>query len=442
MSVLSERIRSVVSRQSTVDGQQSTDKQRPTSTEYRVPSTEYQPEPAAAKPPNLSCLEGAWQDGCFVVEKRHDRLAQYGRERVESIARRLAEAGSEAAVMLRTGAAHPPFVFFDLETTGLAGGAGTQAFLVGVGRFDADGSFVTRQFVLVRSGDETTLLLAVCRELAEAGAIVSFNGKSFDLPLLEMRHLYHRLEWPLGERPHLDMLHPARRLWEGDDHSLGTLEAQRLGVRRYGDVPGYEIPSRYFQFVRTGDASVLAPVLEHNRFDLLSLAGVTARVLNLVRSGPTAAASAREALALGRIYGQAGRESLAHEAYERAEEMSRRTGGAVWIESVRSLALLLRRAHEHEAAAARWRQLVDSPTCPPQVAREASEALAIHLEHRVRDLRTAKTFALRSLTAENAAAGRRWNQSVEHRVARLDRKLVQQGREPAEGGDLEFDGES
>ena len=144
----------------------------------------------------------------------------------------------------------------------MSGGAGTYAFLVGCGAFDAEGGFVTRQFVLLRHADERQLLQMVGAELAPAGALVSFNGKSFDAPLIETRHLFHRLEWTGSRLPHLDVLHPARRFWSdgaaGDTPcSLVALERSVLGARRSGDVPGSEIPARYFQFVRSGDARPL-----------------------------------------------------------------------------------------------------------------------------------------------------------------------------------------
>lgn len=356
---------------------------------------------------------------CFVVERRLDRSAAYGLQAVEQIAACLAEASAEASTI--AGApARPPFVFFDLETTGLSGGAGTYAFLVGCGWFEAECGFVTRQFFLSRFADERQMLSAVATELGRAGALVSFNGRSFDAPLLETRYLFHRLDWSSGRLPHVDVLHPARRFW-GDSAScaLVALEEQILGARRTGDVPGFEIPARYFQFVRSGDARPLIAVFEHNRLDLLSLAGLTARLLLLVRSGPGAARDAREALALGRIYAQAGFEERSLDAFERAVTMGQMSV-EVRIQALRLLAVALRRTRRFDEAAARWQQLLDVRGCPPHVAREANEALAIHHEHRVRDLVVAKAFALRSLEKELQPA---WKQAVRHRLARLERKL-------------------
>src|SRR5947207_5182371 len=226
-------------------------------------------------------LGGRWQEhangACFVVERRTGPRTLHGSAPVGELAARLDGAGAEAPLVASGAPARPPFLFFDLETTGLSGGAGTHAFLVGCAWFDADHAFVTRQYLLTRFADERLLLSTVAAEFERAGAIVSFNGKSFDAPVLETRYLFHRLAWPCSELPHIDLLHPARRFWRDDEMSscsLCALERQVLGARRIGDVAGFEIPARYFQFIRSGDARPLAPVLEHNRLDLLSLAGL------------------------------------------------------------------------------------------------------------------------------------------------------------------------
>ena len=385
-------------------------------------------------------LGGDWCrcDGlsCFVVERRQAPETTYGRDRVATIAARLADAAGEASLVMGGASARPPFVFFDLETTGLSGGAGTCAFLVGCGAFDDDGGFLTRQFVLLRHADERQLLQMVGAELTSAGTLVTFNGKSFDAPLIETRYLFHRLEWTGGDLPHLDVLHPARRFWSDGGAgntpcSLQALEHAVLGARRMGDVPGSEIPTRYFEFIRSGDARPLRAVLEHNRLDLLSLAGLTARLLDLVRRGPGAVRHAREALALGRVYARGGLDSRAREAYQHActeasmacteasMACTEASMASIKIDGLRSLALLSRRSRQYDEAATYWRELLDLPACPSHAAREASQALAVHHEHRARDLPAARAFALRSFDAHKPA----WNQAVQYRLARLERKI-------------------
>jgi len=405
---------------------------------------------------DLSPLGGAWRANAFVVERRWEPSACHGRERIGALAERLERSAGEAPLFTGGVPARPPFVFFDLETTGLNGGAGTLAFLVGCGWFEGDGSFVTRQFLLVRHADERMQLEAVAAELARAGALVSFNGKSFDAPLLEGRYLFHRIAWRGREMPHLDVLHPARRFWKAPasgarafplygargSHdagcSLQSLERQLVGLRRQGDVPGFEIPALYFQFVRSGDAGPLAVVLEHNRLDLLTLAALTARLMDMARRGPEAAGDAREALALGHVYARAHQraqvvpsqstggvlDERARTSFRRAIDRCRSPRGAydpIRIEALRALALTCRRARLHDEAAAAWRELVDVRGCPAPILRDAAEALAIHHEHRVHDLAVAKAFALRNLESGRDLG---WADAALHRLARLERKLA------------------
>src|SRR5215471_758080 len=161
-------------------------------------------------------LGGEWRNGpggCLVIDRRLEPDTRHGQTTVSELAARVREASSDAPLLAGGAPARPPFFFFDLETTGLSGGAGTYAFLVGCGWFDAEDGFVTRQCLLVQYRDERELLESLADELSRAGTLVSFNGKSFDAPLLETRYLFHRIEWPGAELPHVDVLHPARRFW-------------------------------------------------------------------------------------------------------------------------------------------------------------------------------------------------------------------------------------
>src|SRR5262249_44858323 len=159
------------------------------------------------------------------------------------------------------------------------------------------GSFVTRQYVLTGFDREPALLSAVSVEMAHAGGLVSFNGRSFDTPILDTRFLFHRLEWAGSTLPHLHVLHPARRFWRpgpgrgtlpggqgipGADACCprAALERVVLEAGRGADVPGIEIPARFFRFLRTKDPRPLFGVLEQNRRDLLALAALTARLLH------------------------------------------------------------------------------------------------------------------------------------------------------------------
>jgi uncharacterized protein YprB with RNaseH-like and TPR domain len=309
-------------------------------------------------------------------------------------------------------------LFVDLETTGLAGGAGSYAFLVGCGWFES-GRFHVRQFLLSSFASERALLEAVTDVADAADALVTYNGKSFDLPLIDTRYALNRLPTPFEGMPHVDMLHHARRLWHAHDdgHRLSGLESSLLGHEREGDVPGFEIPSRYFHYVRTGDARGLGPVLEHNRRDLLSLTLLTARAAQLLDEGVAATTTAREALGIGRLYERSGMTADALACYVRAVDM----GPGVCAEALHAHAVLLRRLRRYDAAADAWQRLLDLGDSSPRLQREAAEALAVHHEHRLRSLPSARRLAIQTLQFELTTTRRH---ATEYRLARLDRKLA------------------
>jgi tetratricopeptide (TPR) repeat protein len=335
-------------------------------------------------------------------------------------------------------------LFVDLETTGLSGGAGTVAFLVGCGWFDL-GAFQVRQFLLTSYASERALLGALAECLYDCALLVTYNGKTFDVPVMETRWLFHRMEMPLEGVRHFDMLHPARRLWRPsarpappashleDDAGcrLSTLERTLCGVHRVGDVPGIEIPGRYFQFVRTGNAAPLEAVLEHNRIDLISLAAVTAYGVRLAEQGRSACRDAAETLALGKVYERAGAIDRAVDCYEQAAA-SYDAHIDTTAEALYRLGRRHRRDRRFVEAAAAWQRILElrNPrlgrrgTLLGPLQKSATEALAIHHEHRARDYETARTLAL--LLGDD--------EDVRHRVARLDRKLARKTNSHLLGG--------
>jgi uncharacterized protein YprB with RNaseH-like and TPR domain len=324
-----------------------------------------------------------------------------------------------------------PVMFLDLETTGLSGGAGTVAFLVGIGFFE-NGAFRTRQFLLPGFASERALLHAVAECLGDAGCLVTYNGKTFDLPVMETRWLFHRQPLAWTDLTHLDMLHVSRRLWRarGDDPEascrLVFLERDLFGVERVGDVPGMEIPGRYFDYIRYGDAELLEPVLHHNRLDLLSLALLTARAIRLIREavaerGPIIT-NPQERLAVGRELLRLHQRSAAEACFRAVAECAT-APDSVRAEALYSWARLLRRARRHQEAADVWGRLASSRTVRAVLRAEAQEALAIHYEHRDRDLEKAHQWATGALIA---GAGARHRTAVTHRLARLRRKITVQ----------------
>lgn len=171
---------------------------------------------------------------------------------------------------------HPEeIVFLDTETTGLAGGTGTHAFLIGLGHFDGD-RFRLRQFFMQSPAEERALLAVLREVLADFRLLVTFNGRTFDWPLIETRFILHGFR-PQFDFAHLDVLHPARRVWRHrlERYSLDHLETHLFGVQRTNDVPGWLIPQMYFDYLRDGDARRMRSVFAHNREDIASMVRLT-----------------------------------------------------------------------------------------------------------------------------------------------------------------------
>lgn len=173
-------------------------------------------------------------------------------------------------------------LFLDIETTGTAGGAGTYAFLVGLGFVD-EGYFQVRQFFLHDLGEEPAFLNAVEEFTRPFRYLVTYNGKCFDSQILRNRYLMHRKEDPLKDKAHVDMLFVARRLWKKRfrECDLMNLERRLLNFYRVDDIPGYLIPSAYTDYLRFARANLIQKVIHHNQWDIVSLAVLTARAASL-----------------------------------------------------------------------------------------------------------------------------------------------------------------
>ena len=288
-------------------------------------------------------------------------------------------------------------IYIDTETTGLSGGSGTLAFLVGLAFVDDD-AITTRQLLMTRFSAEAALLAALARLLSPGDRLISYNGKSYDLPLLMTRFRMQGQEHPLGTLPHLDLLHPVRRLFgkHWKNCRLITLEENLLGIRRVDDLPGAEAPAAWFRYIRHGDGSQLARIVEHNRQDILSLAfahSLLARAVERPRDfGVDIHALARwlaetdESAAIGLLRSHAGR--LCDEGMRLLGQLSRRTGN--------------------------WKQAVSVwETLAANGCVNSLECLAKYHEHVSRDLAAARRCCER--LPRNAAQG--------HRRRRIDAKM-------------------
>ena len=307
-------------------------------------------------------------------------------------------------------------LFLDTETTGLAGGTGTYAFLVGAALLEADRVVVTQYFM--RDLDEEPALLAALSPLLErATGLVTFNGAGFDLPLLETRFVLARRRWPAG-LPHLDLLRPARRVWTAclPDCRLATLEREVFGLARESDVPGALIPSLYFEFLRSRRAERLASVFAHNRDDLLSLVALMGW-LGEALHGRMAAVQGGEMAGLGRLWEPVDL-SRALACYRASLDAGLPDDAAHAVRL--RLARWEKRQARWDAARALWEAAARHLAFDPR----PWEELAKFHEHRQRDLVAARTVVEGALgRARASGAPAHVLHAFHHRLGRLARRL-------------------
>ena len=327
-------------------------------------------------------------------------------------------------------------VYLDTETTGLAGGTGTCAFLIGLGA--AEGSqFVVRQFFLRDYPEEKAMLAALAEALSPYRGLVTFNGRAFDIPLLETRYSLARMKSPFARLVHLDLLHPARRLWKLrlESCQLTHLEREVLDVRREGDVAGAEIPGIYFDYLRTGNARGLKPVFYHNSLDIITLAALSAELARVVSNGwsagwaagdengnAVAVDSSLDLFSLSRIFDHAGVREQAVSTCRRALALG--LPESVEVRALRHLAYQHKRQRQYEEAVEIWAELARRSGAAEAGAAviEALEELAIHHEHRQRDPHAALEFV--EIALQRVAKTSPAHRYLAHRLERLRRKAA------------------
>lgn len=310
-------------------------------------------------------------------------------------------------------------LFLDTETTGLAGGTGTLPFLVGVGWLELDGRFCVEQYFSRNPSEEQAGLELLSARLAASDFLVSFNGKAFDIPLLNTRFVLHRMKNPAYGHPHLDLLHLARRVFKRRLSScrLGHLESEVLGFVREGDIPGYAIPAAYKEFLRGGPVEPMEAVMEHNALDLVGLAAFGALLERMYLCPETVEHSADQ-FGLVQLAVAAGQEGAAMAHLRRASDSGMDSDSA---EAYFSVAKAAARAGDFVRAKELWYKALEfSPE-----SELIHLALAKHLEHRERDFRGALEHARKAAGLEGAVASAK-------RVGRLEGKM-QRAREGKKG---------
>ncbi len=336
---------------------------------------------------------------------------------------------------MRTALADPSkWLFLDTETTGLAGGTGTYAFLIGLAWWDA-GALQVEQFFMRDFGEEHAILHEVAARLAERPVLVTFNGKAFDWPLLENRFTMTRSIAVPRLAAHLDLLHPARALWKLRLGSVRlvelerhVLDAARLGWHRQDDVLAALIPQHYFDYLRGGPAEPLAAVVRHNQMDLRGLAALVGKIDALLASDDGGDVESLDLFGLSRFLQRRGESQRAHSACTQAIDLG--LPGEYAGQARRELALLAKRRGEHERAAALWHELVKDQ----RNGAHACEQLAAYYERKKKDFERALEFAKLGLAKvrrartlfldrHGAQGSLRTEQRLAARIARLQTRI-------------------
>jgi uncharacterized protein YprB with RNaseH-like and TPR domain len=336
---------------------------------------------------------------------------------------------------------HTKWLFLDTETTGLSGGTGTYAFLIGLAWWDSGGLQV-EQFFMRDFDEEHSILHELSARLAERPVLVTFNGKSFDWPLLENRFIMTRAIATPPLAAHLDLLHPARALWKLRLGSVRLVELERhvldapkLGWRREEDVLSSLIPQHYFDYLRGGPAEPLAAVVRHNQMDLRGLAAILSRIDALLAAANRADhdVDSLDLFGLSRFLQRRGDPDRAHAACSQA--LDRGLPAEHRPRARRELALLAKRRGNHDQAALLWHEMADETAADVLDVIHACEQLAIHYERRVKDLARAIEFARLALAKTNrlrtnsrapyaAARAARMGQQFLNRIARLQHRIT------------------
>ncbi len=312
-------------------------------------------------------------------------------------------------------------VFLDLETTGLAGGTGTVPFLVGLAYY-RDERFKVTQFFLNEMAEEDRLVRELAQFIQDMGfkSIVTYNGKAFDMPLVETRFALHRMTCPLRGLPHLDFLFSARSLWKHkyDSCRLFHLAQQIVQAERSEDIPSSEIPLRYFQYIRSGDFSLIEPIIYHNQEDLLSLLGVVVAGSVLVeRNRETAERGEGDPMDLfgvAKLFERAGDATTSAALLEKALAGGRGLSAEASQAARKTLSHHFKKNKNWDKALPFWQEMASGEEVDCDCFRE----LSMYFEHTARDYDEAIRVATEGLAVSKGKSPAA-EKDFEKRIARL-----------------------
>jgi uncharacterized protein YprB with RNaseH-like and TPR domain len=306
-------------------------------------------------------------------------------------------------------------LFFDIETTGL-GGAGIVPFLVGCGSFSKDG-FSVRQYLLPDYPDERAMLEDLCLEFTENKTLVTYNGAAFDLNIIHERFILNRVDRELAVGNHIDLLHPTRRLFRRRlrDCSLTNIERELLGFHRCDDIPGYLVPSVYFDWLTEESLDNMHDVLEHNRLDILTLYFLLRWIEGVFVQEGDNLSETDDIYSLSRIFGRRRQNDKVVTLLGTIREDLETTEAH---DMLLYQAQALKRANRWDEAVTIWQRLAREEN---REAYFACIELAKYCEHRSADLSQAYMFARRAEQICPYRGSQR--ERLRHRLRRLQAKL-------------------
>ena len=366
-----------------------------------------------------------WYSSPEFVEASSNTLDLLCRSRDVELSKRTLAALSDPAKWL----------FLDTETTGLSGGTGTYAFLIGLAWWDSGGLQVEQLFMR-DFHEEHSILHELSARLAERPVLVTFNGKSFDWPLLENRFTMTRAIKAPKLATHLDLLHPSRALWKLRLGSVRlvelerhVLDAPRLGWHRDEDVLSSMIPQHYFDYIRGGPAEPLAAVIRHNQMDLRGLAAILARIEGLLAAAERAdnGVESLDLFGLSRFLDKRGDRDRAHSACSQALDLG--LPAEHRPKARRELAQHAKRRGDHEHAVTLWRELAGESTASSEEAGvidsiHACEQLAMYYERRAKDFDRASEFICLALAKVKWLRAASRSLYATPKLARIEEKLL------------------
>ncbi len=316
------------------------------------------------------------------------------------------------------------FIFLDTETTGLSGGTGTIPFMIGAGRFNGN-QFLLEQFFLRSPAEEKAQLAALSKFVDGAKAVVSYNGKSFDLPIINTRFILNRLDNPFDGIDHIDLLHITRRVWKRrlKQCNLGNIEKEILEFNRSNeDIPGYLVPEFYRNYVVHGDASQVANIFYHNEIDVVSLSALFTTLAAILEHPTSELLSHTEDIySIARLMESLNREALAEQLYASEHIL---TSNEELVLSLISRGRIYKRNKNFAGALPLWEQAVNLGST------EAALELAKYYEHIAKDYHQALDLTVRLLTEiQSSPPGESVQQDIlrlEHRKSRLLQKIQRQ----------------